>query len=70
MFGSQLFRIYVSDMDVRIKYNISKCVNNRKPCGNLNCEEDAVMFEGDVERLRERPSVCQLDDKVEKCEVI
>ena len=70
MFGSQLFRIYINDMDVGIKYNISKFANNRKRGGNLNCEEDAKMFQGDVERLREWPEVYQLDYKVEKCEVI
>ena len=70
MFGSQLFRIYINDMDVGIKYNISKFANHGKLGGNLNCEEDAQMFQGDVERLREWPKVCQLDYNVEKCEVI
>ncbi|XP_055492007.1 uncharacterized protein LOC129697443 [Leucoraja erinacea] len=68
--GSQLFTIYINDLDEGIECNISKFADDTKLGGSGSCEEDARRLQGDLDRLSEWENAWQMQYNVDKCEVI
>ena len=68
--GPQLFTIYINDLDEGIQSNISKFADDTKLGGSVNCEEDAMRMQGDLDRLGEWADAWQMKFNADKCEVI
>ena len=68
--GPQLFTIYINDLDEGIQSNISKFADDTKLGGSVNCEEDAMRMQGDLDRLGGWAYAWQMQFNVDKCEVI
>ena len=49
--GSQLFTIFINDLDVGTKCNISKFADDTKLGGNVSCEQDAKRLKADLDRV-------------------
>ena len=47
----QMFTIYINDLDVGTKCNVSKFVVDTKLGGNVSCEEDGEWLQEDLDRL-------------------
>eukprot|EP00061_Rhincodon_typus_P016428 g44636.t1 len=49
--GPQLFTIHINDLDEGTKRNISKLADDTKLVGWVNCDEDAHIFQHELDRL-------------------
>ena len=49
--GLQMFTIFINDLDVGTKCNVSKFAVDTKFGGNVSCEEDGKRLQEDLDRL-------------------
>uniref|UniRef100_A0A4W3I0M1 Reverse transcriptase domain-containing protein n=1 Tax=Callorhinchus milii TaxID=7868 RepID=A0A4W3I0M1_CALMI len=70
VFGSQLFTIYINDLDEDIECNVSKFADDTKLGGRVSSEDDAERLQRDIDRRGEWASRWQMAFNVGKCEVI
>ena len=68
--GPQLFTIYIDDLELGIKCNVSKFADDTKMSGRAKCTEDAASLQRDIDSLSEWARVWQMEYNVGKCEVI
>ena len=50
--GSQLFSIYIDDLELGTKCSVSKFADNTKMSGRAKCAEDAESLQRDIDNLK------------------
>ena len=68
--GPILFLIYINDLDVGIVSKLSKFADDSKLCKSINCDNDRLVLQNDLDNLHEWSQKWQMQFNGEKCSVI